>query len=251
MRPHPWVLVALCASTSGVFLACGAAFTAGEATDGGTDGPGADASYDTRPALDGPPGSDGDAISEVGAGDVRADAVIGPPKTVFVTSKVSSGNLGGLSGADAMCQSLAGQASLLGTYKAWLSSTTSSAASRLTHSTGPYVLVNGVPVATSWTGLTHPPLLSAIDIDENGSPAPPAASGTTSGPGAWTATNPDGSLGTVSGATCTDWTTAGPSNGAVLGFADRTDQSWTAGCSAQGAGSTICGGNAALYCFEQ
>ena len=43
------------------------------------------------------------------------------PCKVFVTSTVHDGNLGGLVGADAICNSLASAAGLAGTYKAWLS----------------------------------------------------------------------------------------------------------------------------------
>jgi hypothetical protein len=43
------------------------------------------------------------------------------PCKVFVTSTVHDGNLGGLAGADAICNSLASDAGLPGTYKAWLS----------------------------------------------------------------------------------------------------------------------------------
>src|SRR5262249_42934796 len=50
--------------------------------------------------------------------DVITDGV---PKRVFVTSTTHDGNLGGLDGADAICASLAANAGLSGTYKAWLS----------------------------------------------------------------------------------------------------------------------------------
>src|SRR4029077_17175057 len=70
--------------------------------------------------------------------------VPGSNSIVFVSSATyGGGNLGGLTGADPKCQSLATAAVLPGTYKAWLSDDTTSAASRLTHSTNPYVLVDG------------------------------------------------------------------------------------------------------------
>jgi hypothetical protein len=46
-----------------------------------------------------------------------------------------------LSGADAKCQSEANTAGLSGTYKAWLSSTTTNAANRLNHATVPYKMM--------------------------------------------------------------------------------------------------------------
>src|SRR5262245_28339890 len=53
-------------------------------------------------------------------------------KAVFATSTLQDGNLGGLEGADAICATRATAALLPGTFKAWLSTTTTSAASRLT-----------------------------------------------------------------------------------------------------------------------
>jgi hypothetical protein len=231
--------------------------------DGGHDGGAldaghADASADAGPA-DGPlphdgPGPDGspwiDAPTiEAGVGDV---IVVGPTKTVFVTSGAYSGNLGGLAGADATCQQLATNGHLSGIYKAWLSSSSATAAQRLTHGTGPYALMNGVVVAAGWAGLTGGALLAPINVNEKGGPPPTTSNtcGSTNPSIVWTGTAPDGSLGAV-GATCADWTTAGTSGGGVLGLADHTDKSWTDGCSSVSASSTICGTNAALYCVEQ
>src|SRR5262249_60557677 len=87
-----------------------------------------------------------------------------PPsgKLVFVSSTTYTGNLGGLSGADAKCQSLATSAGHAGTFKAWLSDDVTDAKSRLTHSTMPYVLVDGTIVATGFTDLTSGTLRHAI-----------------------------------------------------------------------------------------
>jgi hypothetical protein len=179
------------------------------------------------------------------------DAIVVPPKRVFVTSNAYSGDLGGLAGADAICQDLASKALLDGTYKAWLSSTTTTAASRLTHVFVQYVLVNGVEVANGWNGLTSGTLLAPIDVNEKGGPAPTQSNfcGESTASPVWTSTATNGSLGTTQGATCNEW--MGVTGGAVLGFADRTDSGWTEGCASQGATSTICTGNAALYCIEQ
>ena len=54
-----------------------------------------------------------------------------PTYKVFNSSTSYNGNLGGLTGADAKCQSRAAAAGLTGTYKAWLSSTTINAKDRL------------------------------------------------------------------------------------------------------------------------
>jgi len=204
------------------------------------DGPG--------PGTEGGPWTDVVTI-EAGASDA---ITIGPTKTVFVTSNAFSGDLGGLAGADATCQQLATSAKLTGTYKAWLSSSTTTAAQRLTHGTGPYALMNGVVVAAGWTALTSGTLLVPINVNEKGGPPPTASStcGSTNPSIVWTATAPDGTLAAI-GATCADWTTSGPSGGSVLGLADHADKQWTDGCASVGASSTICGASAALYCIEQ
>ena len=146
-------------------------------------------------------------------------------KRVFVTSTTYDGNLGGLAGADAKCAARAAAAGLSGTYKAWLSSSTTSAASRLTHATVPYKRTDGVTVANNWTDLTDgdlavvtspSPFTVGINHDEFGV----ALSSATVG--AWTATLPDGSTADPSGVlNCFSWTSnvasASPSGG--IGYA--------------------------------
>jgi hypothetical protein len=260
--------MALSACVLATLVACGQAFTAGESGDGGDD-----ASSDSPGAGDGVAGDAGgdgighdvvsqdrppphDAPSSEGAADaIVGDVVVGPAKLVFVTSQVYNGNLGGLAGADALCQKLATQTLRPGTFKAWLSSTATSAAQRLTHSTGPYVLVNGTRVAANWAGLTSGTLLSAINLTETGGP-PPAGTlvcSSTNVGAAWTSTAADGTLATMLGATCADWGTSGLSTGALLGVVGPTGSGWTNGCGAQTAGnnSAICAQTASLYCFEQ
>jgi hypothetical protein len=88
-------------------------------------------------------------------------------KTVFVSSLRYSANLGGLSGADSKCQTLAHAAGLLGSYRAWLSSASTSASSRLTHSDVPYMTVGRQTIADNWTDLTDG-ILQAPVTDEVG-----------------------------------------------------------------------------------
>ena len=75
-------------------------------------------------------------------------------KNVFVTSQSHNGDFGGLTGADAFCQSLALTAGLSGTYKAWLSDTTGSPATRFAQASVPYRLVDGTTIANDWNDLT-------------------------------------------------------------------------------------------------
>jgi hypothetical protein len=81
-------------------------------------------------------------------------------KRVFVSSQNGNGNMGGLAGADATCQSEADAAQLTGTFKAWLSDSTASPATRFTHNPGWYVnygdypgYQNGAKIADNWADL--------------------------------------------------------------------------------------------------
>jgi hypothetical protein len=73
-----------------------------------------------------------------------------------------------LSDADSVCNWLASEASLAGTYKAWLSTTTESAASRLSHATVPYVNRTGAVLAYGWGDLVDGTLANPIAFDEWG-----------------------------------------------------------------------------------
>lgn len=106
---------------------------------------------------------DGNAIPGDGCQECAKDSI------VFITSEVYQGfALGGLYGADQRCQSLAAKAGLQRflTFKAWLSTPTMSAADRLLHSRGRYILVNGLVVAQNWDALTSGTLENPIMVDE-------------------------------------------------------------------------------------
>jgi len=169
-------------------------------------------------------------------------ALCGPlAKRVFVTEAAVSPNLGGLTGADALCNSLAQTAGLPGIYKAWLSDETTSAKNRLAHSSIPYARVDGVVVANNFADLTDGSLLAPIAITQNGS--------VVSGGGftvfAWTGTTADGS--TIAGRTCNNWTDATNSFNAASGGPGSTSGSWTdtqnLGCAGFGSDH--------MYCFQQ
>jgi hypothetical protein len=161
-------------------------------------------------------------------------------KTVFVTSVTYDGNLGGLAGADANCQALADAAGLGGTYKAWLSDSSTDARDRLTHATVPYVRTDGASIADDWADLVDnpagDPLLNPIDRDENGN-----AVGNVR---VWTGTTFAGQM--LPGDTiCSDWLDGTASFNGRTGRTNRVDLGWTSvltlGC------NTL----RALYCFEQ
>ena len=156
---------------------------------------------------------------------------------VFVSSEWFQGkDFGGLFGADQHCRSMAAKAGLrrFETFKAWLSTSTESAASRLNQSPGRYVLVNGLVVAEGWSGLTSGSLQHAIDVTEY--------SETYQGP-VYTGTLVDGT--TAAGSTqCLDWTAIGLEE-AARGSSAYKDGYWTF------INNTHCGSSAPIYCIEQ
>jgi hypothetical protein len=89
---------------------------------------------------------------------------------VFVSSSGQNGNLGGLDGADEICQRLASApaANLPGTYRAWLSDVSGSPSTRFQQSAQPYRRADGVIVADNWTDLTDGTLDNPINVTETG-----------------------------------------------------------------------------------
>ena len=172
-------------------------------------------------------------------------------KRAFITSLKYNGNLGGLAGADAKCQARADAASLGGTWKAWLSDSKTSAASRLTHSPLPYRLLNGSVLANNWADLTSGSIKVEFRISETGQPVPYHPGGGTGGCSwvggmfffPWTATANDGAIWAPAG-TCSDWTSTGGSAGVGLGGYSLSQ--WTQWCQ-----NFPCTWENHLHCLEQ
>ena len=155
-------------------------------------------------------------------------------RIVFASSGSYNGNLGGLIGADALCNALAAAATtpLTGTFKAWLSDSVSSPSTSFTQ-TAMFVLVNGTAIANNWADLIDGSLLSPINRDESGNFV-------LSSLGSWTGTNTNG---TASAARCNNWTEPLALTGSGGLFV--ADSRWTA------AGSSKCGTLRHIYCFQQ
>lgn len=145
------------------------------------------------------------------------------PKILFVTSEGYTGDLvgeagallgmpfaNGLEAADAICQYHAALSRLDGDFVAMLSSSTVSAASRLTPTVGPYRTLGGVPIASSYAGLFSTRVENALAPAVNliSQPNENEAGITVGGPGSatWTGTTPWGELDHAQG--------GGPSGGA-------------------------------------
>jgi len=154
------------------------------------------------------------------------------PKRAFVTSTATQGNMGGLAGADARCQALANAANLPGVYKAWLSDSQASPLTRFTHSTLPYIRVDGSQIAADWASLIGSSHSGGISSDEFGTYLSTIS--------IWTGTNDNGSA----ASTCNNWT----SNDSMLNgtFGGSTYSSaWS------NTGTHPCDFGTNMYCFEQ
>jgi hypothetical protein len=181
-----------------------------------------------------------------------ADAPDAPiAKNVFVTSALYTGNLGGLAGADSKCQDRARLAGLPGTYKAWLSDSTGSPATRFSKAGGAFVLAKrNVVVANSWAEFASPTHRHALDSDENGAPVPLGigpCSLSTGGHVFWSDTSPSGSVNFA--LSCNNWTsTVGdPFDGPVVGRTDTPSTGWSSWCH----GGGMCQGMNPLVCVQQ
>lgn len=155
-------------------------------------------------------------------------------RKVFVTSTKYSGNLGGLSGANAKCTSVANGAGLTGMYRAWLSNESDSPSDFFDKNfTGLYVLANGTTVAEGWIGLISGSLQNPIDRDEKSNPTVT---------GVWTNTESDGTP-DKDELVCGSWTlNAGIT---TIGLSTSKTSTWTKSNTNAG-----CSGMNALYCFE-
>ena len=166
-------------------------------------------------------------------------------RTIFVSSELYTGNLGGLGGADMKCQQLAEDAGLPGIFYAWLSDGAIAPSNRFVKSGVPYVLTTGIVVAKNWTDLTDGTIQHAIDTTETKGGAPIAAVGCSPGkPTVWTNTLEKGTPWQVNG--CDAW--AKTTGLARQGHAKATNFTWTKFCEGQAAS---CAWKAALYCVEQ
>ena len=128
--------------------------------------------------------------------DAGADAAFIEPNLAFITSTFHAGDLGGLAGADAVCNQAAADAGLPGVYAAWLSTETTDARDRFDGASG-WVRPDGLPFAASVAGLISGRILYPPRIDQTGADQQRSL---------WTATAADG---TYDGSgDCGGWTSA-------------------------------------------
>lgn len=158
-----------------------------------------------------------------------------PGRRIFISSTTQNGNLGGLVGADNLCQQLANAAGIFITYQAFMSDSTVSAASRLTESTVPYRLADGTIVADNWADLVDGTLDNNIMLTELGT-IPTSVS-------VMTGTSELGALETMGTTNCNNWQSSDLAQSSVVGSADGVE--WAS------IGTGSCFGNRRIYCVQQ
>lgn len=183
--------------------------------------------------------------------------VQGQPMGFFVSSTGSGagGNLGGLAGADKMCQGLAAKAGAGNrTWQAYLSTSAPAVHARDRVGPGPWYNAKGVLIASNVAELHSDKANINNDtaLDEQGRPI--NAQGAPNRHDILTGTNADGS---AHAATCQNWTSSAGDQNGMVGHHDRLTfgkpgSPWNAahpssGCSQENLVAT--GGAGLIYCF--
>ena len=177
------------------------------------------------------------STSDSDTGHTSEDKVVFVSGTSFVGTQID-----GLEGADELCQQLADEAGLEGTFRAWLSDSTGTPASRMTFSTGDYRLVDDTLIAQGWQDLLDGELIHPIDVTEDGSPAPDTF--ICQGGEVWSNTTADGQLQLID-QHCEGWGRAGFIG--ATGNHGAMDGGWTASSCT----NVTCSSALPIYCFEQ
>jgi hypothetical protein len=185
-------------------------------------------------------GANGGGGSDVGG--AGAGGASSWQRTMFLSSTAQTPDFrgGAQAGADAICKMLAdaGSATPKGKqWRAWLSKFNETAGDRIGcgsdgSSLGPFVRVDGEPIAETCEGLLSGNLMTAPILDEDGD---------VPGGSAWTGTRADGAN---TGVDCSGWTVDIMSVEATYGTPDALIDAWTEG------GTATCNNPNRVYCFQ-
>jgi hypothetical protein len=186
-------------------------------------------------------------VSNSPAADAGADGGPSQVKRVFVTHtgfpgdlKTAGAGATGLEGADNLCNGLARDAGLGGSWRAWLSSSTVSAIGRIAD-VGPWYTVDGKTLLFSdkanLQSLSRAPI-SQTELGEDLLALPLGSIREL----VWTGSNIGGA---PNGSHCADWTSAASDKAGNAGYW-RYSTSWT-----EDGLLPTCDNPLALYCFEQ
>lgn len=199
--------------------------------------------------TDGGMGLDGRVVDAIVDAEVDAivDAEIDMPwlpaqHRVFFTAEAFSADLGGLAGADALCQTAAREAGLGGAWAAIISDGDTAARDRLVVR-GPIETVNGERVAQSAEDLWDGTIRVPIGVDARGERV-------AGQPNAWTGTDADGASDRRGNTFCNRWGLDGrPLGGVEIGRGDQTDARWIS-LYRDGASAFACTSTAHLFCID-
>ncbi|MDP1602252.1 MAG: DUF1554 domain-containing protein [Legionella sp.] len=153
----------------------------------------------------------------------------------FVTSTSSDGNLGGLTGGNAICQTRADSVGLTGVWRAWLSTAVVNASTNILYDSSiTYVRSSQTSTVIAPPGTLLSGTLATTFFTETGV-APPGGVEVHTG----TLQN-----GTNAGNNCINWTSGVAANAGLVGKTTETNAGWT------NTGLSACDFPARLYCFQ-
>ena len=171
-------------------------------------------------------------------GQACFESVCHDPKRAFVTDGRWLGDLGGVAGADSKCQAEAEDASLGGSWLAWIADATTSPVERFARAAAGYVRLDGQVLSTSWSDTVDGNLAAPLSYTPTGV--------TLTGSSAWTGVFADGARG-PGGGDCAGWTSSESGGvGGAAGLVDESDGLWTIW-----ANQPCHLVPSSLYCFEQ
>ena len=215
----------------------------GVAEGGASSGTSGSSGASGASGTSGASGASGASGSSGTSGASGTSGSTGMGKRVFVSSTLVTGDLGGVTGADAKCQKLATDATLGGTWRAWVSTPASTTDARFAKATTPYIRLDGMKVAESYADMiTKGTLLAPISVDEKKNVVPAGANGRAL---VWTNTGVAGGS-QENNKNCAGWSVADNTTG-VVGNALEDGAGWT---SLSGT-FPACVTPLRLYCFEQ
>lgn len=166
------------------------------------------------------------------------------PRRVFVTKELFTGNLGGIEGANSICQKEAEYNNVKGIFVAYLGDTTTSPAknSKFTSYNGWYKTTNGIDVVKGWNGLLNDLFLFPINRHADGNLSQVSS--------VWTNIWADSGTTKSDSWNCLNWTSNQEyinnyeSNYGRLGFNYSVNSEWVDW------GYAGCHTTSALYCFQ-
>jgi cysteine-rich repeat protein len=164
-------------------------------------------------------------------------------RMAFATSTLHTGDLGGLAGADAICNMLAQSAMLPGTYMAWLSTGVESPSTRFVQSAVPYRVPTGDQVADDWADLTDGSLDFAVARTETGANSVNTA--LMCGGSMRLARTGTNEFGTPGPSNCVDFTSSMAMDLGLIGRSASNMSEWS------NCGEFGCDVMLPIYCFQQ